>query len=123
MVDQAPQDRRAQALAEIRSMQTELMEAHSKIDALERELARSQDTLSLVAEERKTYRDDSLLFRAKLIELATSMANIGMLTTTAQEIMMTIGPLTTSQTQQQVAQESSEASKLLSNLKAVEAAL
>ena len=106
-------DRRAQALAEITTMQNELVEANSKIDQLQRMLDQANDRLAMVAEERKTYRDDSLLFRAKLIELATSMANIGLLTSKAPEIMMTIGPLVTAQAHQE---DSEKAAAIINSL-------
>lgn len=109
---------RANALAEINTMQADLVEANAKIDQLQRALDQANDRLALVAEERKTYRDDSLLFRSKLIELATSMSNIGLLTTKAQEIMMTAVAIATPQTQEQAHTEQAEAAEIVRNLPA-----
>jgi len=93
MAEQSPQDRRAQALAEISIMEIELIDAKSRIDVLQRSLDHANDRLVLVAEERLKYRDDAFLLRAKIVELATSMANIGLLTSKATEIMTAIGPM------------------------------
>ena len=109
-------DRRAQALAEITTMQSELVDAHSKINQLQRDLDQANDRIALLAEERRTYRDDSLLFRAKLVELSTSMANIGMLTAKATEIMTAIGPLVTPQSRQDQQDDSDGAAKVIGNL-------
>ena len=109
-------DRRAQALAEITTMQSELVEAHSKINQLQRDLDQANDRIALLAEERRTYRDDSLLLRAKLVELSTSMANIGMLTAKATEIMTAIGPLVTPQSRQDQLDDSDGAGKVIGNL-------
>jgi len=109
-------DRRAQALAEITTMQSELVEASSKINQLQRDLDQANDRIALLAEERRTYRDDSLLLRAKLVELSTSMANIGMLTAKATEIMTAIGPLVTPQSRQDQHDDSDGAAKVIRNL-------
>ena len=109
-------DRRAQALAEITTMQSELVEASSKINQLQRDLDQANDRIALLAEERRTYRDDSLLLRAKLVELSTSMANIGMLTAKATEIMTAIGPLVTPQSRQDQQDDSNGAGKIIRNL-------
>jgi len=109
-------DRRAQALAEITTMQSELVEASSKINQLQRDLDQANDRIALLAEERRTYRDDSLLLRAKLVELSTSMANIGMLTAKATEIMTAIGPLVTPQSRQDQLDDSDGAGKVIGNL-------
>lgn len=80
-------DRRAAALAELTKMQSDLMTAHDDVRSMERDLAREQDRVALLIEERDRYRHEASVFRSKLIELATAMANIGLLTIQAQEIL------------------------------------
>ncbi len=113
-----PNTARANALAEINQMQTELIDANRQISDLTAQLARSQDAMALVLEERRTYREASFLFRARLVELATSMSNIGLLTLKAQEIMQTIGPLISTETPEQAAAERESARQVVNNLPA-----
>ncbi len=81
---------RAQALAEINKMQTDLIEAHGQIERLTRELRNQQDRVSLLMEERERFRNEARLYNKKLIELATAVSNIGLLTRTAEDVMRTI---------------------------------
>jgi len=85
---------RAQALEEINAMQRDLMLLHDEKAATERELQTAQDRVSLLIEERDRYRRDALVYRDKLVELATSMANINLMTIKATEIMQTVRELT-----------------------------
>ena len=88
-------ERHAQALADIRSMHDELASANETIGQLKADLNRAEDRLTLVLEERDKYRDEAHVFRARLIELATQQANIGLLTIKAQEIVRVVEQLTT----------------------------
>ena len=84
---------RAQALAEITKMQSDLVEAHVQIDKLSRELRNQQDRVSLLVEERDRWRSEAKLYNTRLIELATQVSNIGLLTRKAEEIMTTVHEL------------------------------
>jgi len=80
-------DHRVAALAEVAQMHQDLISANDEIASLKREIDREQDRVSLLIGERDRYRHEATVFRSKLIELATAMANIGLLTMQAQEIM------------------------------------
>lgn len=84
---------RAKALAEIQQMESELSSAHKRLDDLEAQLARADDRMVLLCDERDRYRAEANIFRARLIELATAMSNIGLLTQKAQDIMMVVNEL------------------------------
>ncbi|WP_130582866.1 hypothetical protein [Bradyrhizobium sp. Leo170] len=83
----------AAALANIGSMVNDLTDARAIIGQLRADLHREQDRLELLLEERNRFRSEALVFRTKLIELATAMANIGLLTTQAQSIVLTVHEL------------------------------
>lgn len=83
----AAAERRATALDEINKMQQDLIVAHDEAAGLKRELERAEDRIALLNEERDRYRRQAHVYRGKLIELATAVANIGLLTQTAQEVM------------------------------------
>jgi hypothetical protein len=86
-------ERRATALDEINKMQQDLVLAHDEATSLKRELERAEDRLALVTEERDRHRRYAHIYRGKLIQLATAVANIGLLTNTAQEIMRSVNEL------------------------------
>jgi hypothetical protein len=86
-------DTHATALAHITKVVTDLDEAHATIGQLRADLHHEQDRCELLAEERNRYRGEAMIFRNKLIELATKMADIGLLTVSAQEIMHTVSEL------------------------------
>lgn len=116
MTDQAA-DRRAQALAEVNKMQTDLTACQAEIATLRRELDRAQDRLDMVIEERNRHRHESKVYRDKLVELSAAMSNIGLLTVSAQEIMMTVKELTASdETPEQSAAEQESARQMVANL-------
>lgn len=106
MNDQAA-DRRAQALAEVNKMQTDLTACQAEISTLRRELDRAQDRLDMVVEERDRYRHESKVYRDKLVELSAAMSNIGLMTISAQEIMMTVRELTSETPEQAAAEQES----------------
>ena len=91
---QPPMERRAAALADIQQMHEDLNEAHEHIGQLKADLNRETDRCTLLVEERNRYRHDALVYRDKLVELATSMSNIGLMTVAAQEIMRVAQELT-----------------------------
>lgn len=77
--------KRGQAIAEVRSL-TELCENQAeRIAELSRELQIAQDRTALLAEERGKWREDAEAYRTVLVELATDMSNIGLLTQRAQD--------------------------------------
>lgn len=77
--------KRGQAIAEVRSL-TDLCESQAtKITELERELQIAHDRMGLLAEERGKWREDAEAYRTVLVELATDMSNIGLLTQRAQD--------------------------------------
>jgi hypothetical protein len=79
-------ERRAQAFAEMQDQLQELDRAKATIAELERNKGRCEDRIALLVEDRDKYRREAGVFRTKLIELATSMANISMLTQTAEQV-------------------------------------
>jgi len=79
----------AAALEEIRKMHEDLKTAHTEIGQLKADLHREQDRVTLLSDERNRWRKESHIFRNKLIELATAMANIHLLTAQAATIMTT----------------------------------
>lgn len=115
MNDQAA-DRRAQALAEINKMQTDLNACHAEIATLRRDNDRSADRVDMLVEERNRYRSEATMYRTKLVELATSMANIGILTMQAQEIMMTVKEISAKETPEESAAEQASARSAVEGL-------
>ena len=109
-------ERRASALAEVTKMQQDLILAHDEINSLKRDLDRVEDRVVLLTEERARYRQEAILYRTKLVELATSMANIGLLTMQAQEIMQTVKEIAAGETPQQAQAEQESAADAIANL-------
>ena len=116
MNNQATIDRRAQALAEVAQMEKDLHEAHNEVATLRRDLDRTNDRVDLLTEERTRYRTEATLYRSKLIELATSMANIGLLTIQAQEIMHTVKDIAAQETPEEAQAERASAALMVQNL-------
>src|SRR5260221_14245697 len=102
-------ERRASALAEVTKMQQDLILAHDEINSLKRDLDRVENRVELLTEERTRYRQEAILYRTKLVELATSMANIGLLTMQAQEIMQTVKEIVAGETPEQAQAEQESA--------------
>lgn len=118
MNDISATERRAQALAEISQMQTELIAAKKEVADMREDLHRAEDRVTIMIEERDRYRGESTVYRTKLVELATSMANIGLLTVKAQEIMMTVKLLTDGETQEHAEGETESARQMVKRLAA-----
>lgn len=86
-------DRRASALDEIRQMHDDLAGAQETIRSLTRDLEREDDRRALLVADRERYLAEATLYRTKLVELSTSVANIGLLTIAAQDIMRSVHEL------------------------------
>jgi FtsZ-binding cell division protein ZapB len=87
------EDRHAAALADIREMHTELGRLREENGQLKADLHHEKDRVVLLTDERTRYRTEALVFRSRLIELATAMSNIGLLTVAAQEIVKVVHEL------------------------------
>lgn len=116
MTEQSAIDRRAQALSEITRMQEDLITANKELSIARREIDRASDRVEMLIEERDRYRSESTTYRTKLVELATAMSNIGLLTVHAQEIMQTVRELTGAETEEQARTERESAAKAIANL-------
>lgn len=109
--------RRATAIAEVQKMQSDLMLAHDEVATLKREAERLQDRIELILDERNKYRAEAHVFRVKLIELATQMSNINLMTVKANEITMTVNTLIAEeQTREQDEQEQKTASEVVEGI-------
>jgi hypothetical protein len=86
-------DRRAAALADVHQMHDELTDAQAVVLQLRADLHREEDRCAMIVEERDRYRTESARFRKLLIELATQLSNIGLMTTKAQEIVRLVDDL------------------------------
>lgn len=85
---------RAQAIAEVTRMEQEIGLLHDENERLSRELNRAEDRVTMVLEERDRWRRDATVYRDHLVELATAMSNIGLMTVKAGEIMDSVKELT-----------------------------
>ncbi len=113
----AAAERRATALDEINKMQQDLILSHDNAASLKRELERAEDRCAIVTEERDRYRRHAHIYRGKLIELATAVANIGLLTVSAQEIMKTVNELITkAESPEEAATEERSAAEIVKQL-------
>lgn len=122
-----PHERRAQALAEITKMQADLVAANATIEELETELRDTklqmqhevgvwQDRALIEKEERTMYRAQAMLYQRKLVELATSMADIGLLTQRAQKVMDTVQCLLGGEDPAHAEAEQASAAEIVKNL-------
>ncbi len=109
-------DRRAQALAEVHKMQSDLVSCHEEIATLRRALDRETDRCVMMVEERDRYRTEASILKKKLIELARTQANIGLLTRQAEETMMTVDDLAAAETPEQAAAEQESARQAVEGL-------
>jgi hypothetical protein len=82
-----PLDRHANALANIQKMIDDLQEAREEIAQLKTDLHREVDRSVLLNEEREYYRKMALRLQGEKTELATDLANIGLLTMKAQDMV------------------------------------
>lgn len=87
-------DRRAAALADVHQMHEDLRKALDAIGQLKADLSRERDRCALLLQERRQLSSEMHLFRDKCMELATCVANIGLQTISAQNIVMTVRELT-----------------------------
>jgi len=86
-------DRLAEAVGDVQAMHQELVAALSEVGELRTALNRETDRVLILTEAHDRWRAEALIFRTKLIELATQMASIGLLTITAQEVIKTVNEL------------------------------
>ena len=91
-------EHRVAALAQVTQMHDDLVDANATIAQLRIDLGREQDRVTLMVEERDRYRHESIKLRKLLVELATQMANIGILTRKAEECVIVINELDSSPT-------------------------
>lgn len=77
--------RRGSAIAEVRHLTERYEKQIIEIEEIKRELQIANDRMAILAEERAKWRADAEIYRVALIELASDMANIGLLTNRAQE--------------------------------------
>jgi len=80
-------ERQAAAVEEVRAMHQTIQDQNGAIGHLRTELNRAEDRVTLLLDERNRFRKEANIYRTKLVELATAMANVGLLTNQAQSIM------------------------------------
>lgn len=88
-------DKQAEALAVVTTMRDELHDAYAMIDQLKTDLHICRENSNRIDEERRRYRAEALVFRSKLIQLATTLANVHLATQSAADILKTVEDLTT----------------------------
>lgn len=86
-------DARAQAVADVQQLHLDFKSAQEEIAQLKADLNRERDRVTILTDERVRFRAESNIYRTKLIELATAMGNIGLLTGQAQTIMLATNEL------------------------------
>jgi len=95
--EDAPRDReneyRVAALARVNQMHDDLVQAQMIISQLRVDLGREHDRVMLTLEERDRYRHEAVRLRKLLIELATQMSNIGLLTRKADEVVNVVNEM------------------------------
>ena len=87
-------DRRVAALADVQQMHEDLRKALDTIGQLKADLNRERDRTALLQHDRDKLRQEMHLFRDKCVELATVISNIGLMTVSAQNIVMSVRELT-----------------------------
>jgi len=87
------QERQAAVLSDIRKTMDELTALRRALVKMKGDLDRETDRVTMVTADRDHWQADALKLRKLLIELATQMSNIGLLTIKAQEIVQTVGGL------------------------------
>ena len=93
-------DKRAQAVAEVHQTHEDLRRALDYINKLKAENARQADQILALQQDRRRLSAEMHTFRDKCIELATCVANIGLQTITANNIVMTVRELTEASTEE-----------------------
>jgi hypothetical protein len=114
--DLSKQEVRQSILQNIHNMERELTAQVARVAELERALQTSEDRVYILSQDRQKYLQEAKLYRGKLIELATSMANIGLLTRDAEQIMMTVKELEAGETKEQADEERRSAAEAVANL-------
>lgn len=104
-VSTSDQERRAAALADIKHMHDQLTDAMATIGQLKADLHREEDRCEMLQDALKTSRHAELTVRKLLIELATQMSNISLLTVKAQEVVKTVNEMDDKKTTQLNSQE------------------
>jgi uncharacterized coiled-coil DUF342 family protein len=94
----AHERRLAEAIAEVKATHEELRLAYDEIDQLRADLNKGNDRVILLDEERDRFRAEALVFRTKLIELATAMSNISLLCGKANDVVAAVYDLTNAPT-------------------------
>lgn len=82
--------RLAAAVAEVNGMRDEVERCHGEIAQLKADLHREEDRCSMLLDERNRLRKEVRIYHDAVIKLATAQANIGLLTTEAQTMLITI---------------------------------
>lgn len=125
-----PHERHAQALAEITKMRDDLHTALFRVDELEKELANSktvmqreinkQEARAETSEvDRDRYRKEALLYRNKLVEAVTTIANIGKLTDEGKKMAATINALLDPETDIRDQADEADARKMVGKITAM----
>ena len=91
-------ERRALALAMVQKTHDELIRTRAEITDLRTRLAREEDRVVMVVEERNLYRHEALRLRKLLNELTTQMANISMLARKAEAFVSEVDEMDSSPT-------------------------
>jgi uncharacterized coiled-coil DUF342 family protein len=80
----------ARAVQEVQAMHDRVEAQMQDIERLSRDLQKADDRIGLLVDERNRLRKESNTYRSKLVELATAMTNINLLTGAATEIMNSV---------------------------------
>jgi predicted ribosome quality control (RQC) complex YloA/Tae2 family protein len=122
-----PHERRAQALAEISQMQEDNValqarnaelqgQMRDRETALQREINRQEARADTAERNAALYRAEAHLFRAKLVEMVTTISLIRQATDGAEKIAATVKSLHSSQSPETEEQEQQEARDLVDSL-------
>jgi len=87
-------ERRASAIADVQQMHADLRKALEIANSLKAENALLSAKLEDVTRDRDRERRDGRMWRDQCLELATCVANIGLLTVKAQEVVATVREIT-----------------------------
>jgi predicted ATPase with chaperone activity len=129
MADVNPHERRAQALAEITKLQEDYVSSQERVTQLEAQL-RDQETVmqrQINAQEARAdiaerhcclYRAEAQLFRAKLVQMVTTISLVRKATEEAEKIATTINSLIGGETAEEAQREEAEARDIVANLPA-----
>lgn len=127
MGDINPHERRAQALAEITQMQTDLVASNQRVTSLEaklrdqettmqREINKQEARAEIAEKSAAMYRAESHLYRGKMIELATTVSNVRKMTDEAEKITATVNAILHGETEEEFADEEATAKELVTSI-------